>query len=110
MGVVYLAHDPELNRLTALKVPLGSGGAEASARFLHCARAAAALQHPNICPLHEVGVLDGVPYLAMAYIDGCSLAERLRVGVRRPPRPPPWYTPSPWPWPTPTKAASSTAT
>ena len=80
MGVVYLAHDPELNRLAALKVPLGSGGAEAAARFLHCARAAAALQHPNICPLHEVGVVDGVPYLAMAYVDGCSLAERLRVG------------------------------
>ena len=83
MGVVYLAHDPELNRLAALKIPLGSGGAEAAARFLHCARAAAALQHPSICPLHEVGVLDGVPYLVMAYIDGCSLAERMRVG--RPP-------------------------
>ncbi len=89
MGVVYLAHDPELNRLAALKVPLGSGGAEEAARFLYCARAAAALQHPNICPLHEVGVLDGRPTwrwptsTVAAWRSGCASA------VRRPPRAPP---------------------
>ncbi len=80
MGAVYLAHDPELNRLVALKVPLDEGETDAAVRFRRAARAAASLHHPNICPLYEAGVIDGTPFLTMAYIDGTTLAERLRLG------------------------------
>jgi tetratricopeptide (TPR) repeat protein len=77
MGAVYLAHDPQLDRLVALKVPKLSGpGAEE--RFLREARAAAAVSHPNLCPVHDAGRGDGVLYLAMGYIPGCTLTELLR--------------------------------
>jgi tetratricopeptide (TPR) repeat protein len=77
MGAVYLAHDPELDRLVALKVPR-LGGPDAEERFLREARAAAALSHPNLCPVYDVGRADGVPYLAMAYVAGPTLTEMLR--------------------------------
>ena len=80
MGTVYLAQDSELNRLIALKIPLQEAGPDEAERFLRAARAAASLQHPNICPIHEAGVIDDVPFLTMAYIDGHTLAERLRAG------------------------------
>ncbi len=80
MGTVYLAHDSELCRLIALKIPIEAAGPETAERFRRAARAAASLQHPNICPIHEAGVIDGTPYLTMAYIDGHTLAERLRAG------------------------------
>src|SRR3984957_1044812 len=73
MGTVYLAHDPELSRLIALKIPLEAAGPETAERFRRAARAAASLQHPNICPIHEAGAIDGVPYLTMAYIAGHTL-------------------------------------
>jgi serine/threonine protein kinase/tetratricopeptide (TPR) repeat protein len=77
MGLVYLAHDPELDRLVALKVPkLASPGAEE--RFLREARAAAAVIHPNLCPVFDVGRADGVLYLAMAFIPGPTLTSLLR--------------------------------
>jgi serine/threonine protein kinase/WD40 repeat protein len=77
MGSVYLAHDPQLDRSVALKVPQLSGTESASvvARFTTEARAAAALHHPNICPIHEVGEVDGVPYLVMAFVEGKPLGE-----------------------------------
>src|SRR5262245_59119952 len=80
MGAVYLAHDPQLNRLVALKVPrpLGDDPGVWRRRFLDEARAAATLQHPNICPVFEVGEVDDQPYLTMAYIVGESLAARLK--------------------------------
>jgi tetratricopeptide (TPR) repeat protein len=80
MGTVYLAHDPELSRLIALKIPLDEAGPETAERFRRAARAAASLQHPNICPIYEAGAIDGAPFLTMAYIDGHTLAERLRSG------------------------------
>jgi serine/threonine protein kinase len=76
MGVVYQARDERLNRLVALKVQTGAQG---TARFLREAQAAAALQHPNICPIYECGEFEGQPYLAMAFIEGRSLAQRLRT-------------------------------
>jgi formylglycine-generating enzyme required for sulfatase activity/serine/threonine protein kinase len=77
MGAVYRAHDAKLDRPVALKVPhlLPGKGREVLQRFLREARLAAKLRHPNICPIHEVGQIDGIDYLAMAFIPGKSLAE-----------------------------------
>src|SRR5215471_947118 len=79
MGAVYLAHDPQLDRLVALKVPrpLGDEVSGWRQRFQGEARAAATLQHPNICPVFEVGEVNSHPYLTMAYIEGEPLAARL---------------------------------
>jgi serine/threonine protein kinase/tetratricopeptide (TPR) repeat protein len=87
MGAVYLARDPELDRLVALKVPFGNtaDGTEVLARFHQAAQAAAALQHPNICPVYEAGTAGGTPYLTMAYIEGQTLAQWLRGGRPMPP-------------------------
>jgi serine/threonine protein kinase len=82
MGVVYLAEDPELGRLVAVKVPrfADAPGTPIGARqrFLREARAAAAVRHPHVCPIYDVGEQDGAPYAVMAYIEGRSLADRLR--------------------------------
>jgi serine/threonine protein kinase len=77
MGTVYLAHDPQLDRPVALKVPrlAADDEPEVRERFYREARAAAVIQHPNICPVHDVGEAEGVPYLAMAYIEGHPLSE-----------------------------------
>lgn len=76
MGAVYLAHDEELDRKVALKVPFVTEQSAASVleRFKREARSAAALHHRNICPIYDVGQIDGQPYLTMAYIQGESLA------------------------------------
>jgi tetratricopeptide (TPR) repeat protein len=81
MGTVYLAHDTRLNRLVALKVPNLGGDPDAARRFVREARAAAALQNPNICPVYDSGAIDGRPFLTMAYLDGGSLADRLPLPV-----------------------------
>jgi predicted Ser/Thr protein kinase len=85
MGLVYLARDMQLDRLVALKVPqfTAQDGPRVLTRFLREARAAATLHHANICPVHDVGEINGVPYLTMAYIEGRSLAEVLR-GNKKP--------------------------
>jgi hypothetical protein len=94
MGTVYLADDTQLDRAVALKVPhsFGSGGAEARERFRREGRAAAALDHPNLCRVYDVGEHDGVPYLTMAFIEGQPLAtptggepsmERIATLVRK---------------------------
>jgi serine/threonine protein kinase len=75
MGAVYLAHDPQLDRQVAIKVPRT---ARCDARFLREARAAAALRHPHICPIYDLGEDGGQPYLCMAYIRGETLADRVR--------------------------------
>ena len=82
MGVVYLAHDTQLNRLVALKIPAlpAEDRTAFQERFLHEARTAASLSHPGLCPVYDVGQIDGVAYLTMAYINGVSLSERLRRG------------------------------
>jgi hypothetical protein len=84
MGVVHLARDNLLDRLVALKLPrFGPGeGAEAERRFEQEARAAARLHHPNLCPVFDVGRLDGRPYLTMPFLEGRTLAELLRLGER----------------------------
>jgi WD40 repeat protein/predicted Ser/Thr protein kinase len=81
MGSVYLAQDTRLDRPVALKVPRLSGlGPGAAERFRREGRAAAALRHPNICPVFDVGEVGGTPFLAMAYLDGQTLAERVKAG------------------------------
>ena len=79
MGVVYKARHIELNRLVALKMILA--GVHVSprdlARFRSEAAAVAALQHPNIVQVYEVGEQDGRPYFALEFVDGGSLAQRL---------------------------------
>ncbi|MDQ3666950.1 MAG: protein kinase, partial [Acidobacteriota bacterium] len=82
MGKVYLAEDTKLKRNVALKVlPSVSARDEAARkRLLREARAAAALDHPNICGIHEVGDVDGIGYIAMQYIDGETLDMRLKRG------------------------------
>jgi serine/threonine protein kinase len=82
MGSVYKARDPQLDRFVALKVPYFEGPPEKQAvarlRFLREARAAARVRHPHVCPIHDVGEQDGVPYVVMSLVEGCSLADHLR--------------------------------
>jgi eukaryotic-like serine/threonine-protein kinase len=83
MGTVYRAHDTKLDREVALKFlpPHLSAQPEARERLLVEARAAAALNHPNVCSIHEIGeTTDGRPFIAMACYDGETLKERLGRG------------------------------
>jgi formylglycine-generating enzyme required for sulfatase activity/predicted Ser/Thr protein kinase len=77
MGTVYLAHDTALGRPVALKVPRFDTDDDAATRrrFLREARAAATIDHPNICPVHDVGEIDGRLYLTMAYVEGQPLTN-----------------------------------
>ncbi len=77
MGSVYLARDSQLQREVALKIPkFGSGTNEKLvARFYREARSAANLSHPNLCPVFDVGEIDGTHYIAMAYIKGRTLSS-----------------------------------
>jgi tetratricopeptide (TPR) repeat protein len=88
MGTVYLAHDTQLDRPVALKVPHFGGNADPAAlgRFYREARAAATIEHPNICPVHDYGEIDGIPYLTMGYIEGKPLAEFIRLNKPLPQR------------------------
>tara|TARA_R110002049_G_scaffold72490_8_gene187598 strand:- start:2735 stop:6265 length:3531 start_codon:yes stop_codon:yes gene_type:complete len=82
MGVVYAATDTRLNRLVAIKV-LAVGGqkrAELTERFEREAKAVAALSHPNIVELFDVGVENSLPYAVMEYLDGESLIDRMERG------------------------------
>jgi serine/threonine protein kinase len=80
MGSVYLASDPLLDRLVALKIPYldSADNTELLTRFGREARAAAALRHENICAVFDVGEVDGTPYLTMAYLEGPTLGEYQR--------------------------------
>jgi len=77
MGSVFLAHDTTLHRLVALKLLEGD---QARSLVLREARNAAALNHSNICTIHEVGDAGGTPFIAMEYADGRSLRDRLDEG------------------------------
>ena len=74
MGTVCKAFDPTLGRWVALKF-LHRNGAVQTERFLREARAQARVSHPNVCQVHEVGEVEGRPYIAMQYIEGRSLGE-----------------------------------
>jgi len=82
MGVVYKAEDTKLRRIVSLKflAPQIDSNEEERARFLQEARAVASLDHPNVCAIYEVGDANGQPYLAMAYIEGETLAQKIGLG------------------------------
>ena len=82
MGQVYRARDTRLNRVVAIKVLLPDidPGFEQSRRFEREAQAIAALNHPHICAVHDVGNENGTPYLVMEYLEGETLAARLSRG------------------------------
>jgi WD40 repeat protein/predicted Ser/Thr protein kinase len=82
MGAVYLAHDDHLDRQVALKVPRfdPEESDEIRERFVREARAAATIDHPNICAVHDVGEIEGQPYLTMAYVEGKPLSHLTREG------------------------------
>jgi len=82
MGVVYKAEDTKLKRTVALKFlsPRALGSEEEKTRFINEARAAAALDHPNICTIHEIDEAEEQTFISMAYIEGQSLKEKIEAG------------------------------
>jgi eukaryotic-like serine/threonine-protein kinase len=82
MGTVYLAEDTHLKRSVALKFLSHerSGHPDAAVRLQREARAASALDHPHIATVYEIGEHDGQPFIAMAYYEGETLADRLARG------------------------------
>src|SRR5262250_875867 len=82
MGEVYRARDPRLKREVAIKVLPASFSSDPQRlhRFEQEAQAAAALNHPNILAVYDIGQQDGSPYIVSELLDGATLRERLRSG------------------------------
>ncbi len=80
MGVVYKAEDPRLKRLVAIKVMLPRSAADDSARrrFLREAQAMAAVHHDHVVAIYQVDEDNGVPFLAMEFLQGMPLAQRMK--------------------------------
>jgi non-specific serine/threonine protein kinase len=85
MGIVYEAMDERLQRPVAIKTILPAANAVMRDRFLREARAAAAVSHPHICQLFEIGEHEGDPFLAMELLQGEALSARLERGAMLPP-------------------------
>src|SRR5205823_6902278 len=83
MGDVYLAQDGRLGRKVALKLLASqfTSDADRLLRFQQEARAASALNHPNILTIHEIGQIDGHPFIATEFIDGQTLREHTAKAV-----------------------------
>src|SRR6185503_2610275 len=80
MGVVYEGWDERLARAVAIKTILRASEPQMRERFIREARAAAAVSHPNICQLFDIGEHQGEPFLCMELLDGQPLSERLARG------------------------------
>src|SRR5262244_1371837 len=79
MGHVYLAEDTRLDRKVALKVlpPEVALDPDRMKRFISEAKAASALNHPNVATVHDIGEKDGLSFIAMEYIEGQTLSEKI---------------------------------
>jgi serine/threonine-protein kinase len=87
MGTVYRGRDEMLDRQVAVKVmSRGLADADARARFLREARAAARLQHPNIVVIYELGEHEGTPFMALELLEGVDLQRAIDSGIRPDPR------------------------
>src|SRR5262245_14738453 len=83
MGEVYLAHDLKLDRKVALKIlraEIASANRIRMDRFVQEAKAASALNHPNIITIYEIDETDAAHFMAIEFIDGETLRQRLRLG------------------------------
>ena len=80
MGEVFLAEDIKLDRKVAIKMlPSRSiGNEQAKKRLFREARAAATLDHPNICPIHEIGEEGDSAFIVMQYVEGTTLARSIQ--------------------------------
>src|SRR5947209_7718224 len=83
MGEVYKARDTRLDRTVAIKVlpPHASSDPDARVRFEREARAVAALDHPHICAIYDIGSEGATDFLVMQYLEGDTLANRLQKGA-----------------------------
>ena len=82
MGAVYIAEDLRLHRKVGIKFLTAEslGDAQARQRVFHEARAAAAIDHPNICTIYDVGEAQGEAFIVMQYVEGQTLGARLLAG------------------------------
>src|SRR5512141_2958134 len=82
MGEVYTARDPRLERQVAIKILRGdySGDPGRLRRFEHEARAAAALDHPNVLVVHDIGTEEGQPFVVSELLEGETLREKIAHG------------------------------
>ncbi|HEX2392924.1 MAG TPA: serine/threonine-protein kinase [Solirubrobacterales bacterium] len=79
MGILYLAVEPGLERRVALKLIAPEAASEEvfAKRFAEESRIAASIEHPNVVPIYAAGEQDGIPYIAMRYVSGSDLGQRL---------------------------------
>jgi serine/threonine protein kinase len=82
MGAVYKAEDVKLKRTVALKFisPQAAVSSEQRTRFVREAQVVASLDHPNICTMYEIDDIEGQMFIAMAYIRGKTLEEKIKSG------------------------------